>query len=109
MDIEIELLPESERKDLPSSSNLSFGKHFSDHMFLMDYKADTGWHNARIVPYGNFSLDPASACLHYGQAIFEGLKAYCGKDDKIRLFRAGKNMARLNHSAWRMCMPQVDK
>ncbi|MEA1866610.1 MAG: branched-chain amino acid aminotransferase, partial [Thermodesulfobacteriota bacterium] len=64
---------------------------------------------ARIVPYGNFSLDPASACLHYGQAIFEGLKAYGGKDDKIRLFRAGKNMARLNHSAWRMCMPQVDK
>ncbi len=109
MDIEIELLPESERKDLPPSSNLSFGKHLSDHMFLMDYKADTGWHNTRIVPYGNFSLDPASACLHYGQAIFEGLKAYRGKDDKIRLFRAGENMDRLNHSAWRMCMPQVDK
>ncbi|MCD4754813.1 MAG: branched-chain amino acid aminotransferase [Deltaproteobacteria bacterium] len=109
MDIEIELLPESERKDLPPSSNLSFGKHLSDHMFLMDYKADTGWHNARIVPYGNFSLDPASACLHYGQAIFEGLKAYRGKDDKIRLFRAVENMDRLNHSAWRMCMPQVDK
>jgi branched-chain amino acid aminotransferase len=109
MDIEIELLPESEQKDLPSSSNLSFGKHLSDHMFLMDYKSDTGWHNARILPYGNFSLDPASACLHYGQAIFEGLKAYRGKDDKIRLFRAGENMNRLNHSAWRMCMPQVDK
>lgn len=109
MDIEIELLPESERKDLPPSSNLSFGKHLSDHMFLMDYKADTGWHNTRIVPYGNFSLDPASACLHYGQAIFEGLKAYRGKDDKIRLFRAVENMDRLNHSAWRMCMPQVDK
>ncbi len=75
----------------------------------MDYKSDTGWHNARILPYGNFSLDPASACLHYGQAIFEGLKAYRGKDDKIRLFRAGENMDRLNHSAWRMCMPQVDK
>ena len=109
MDIEIELLPESERKDLPPSSNLSFGKHLSDHMFLMDYKTDIGWHNARIVPYGDFSLDPASACLHYGQAIFEGLKAYRGKDDKIRLFRAGENMDRLNYSAWRMCMPQVDK
>lgn len=109
MDIEIELLPESEKKDLPSSSNLRFGIHFSDHMFLMNYKADTGWYNARIVPYGDFSLDPASACLHYGQAIFEGLKAYRGKDGKIRLFRAGKNMDRLNHSAWRMCMPQVDK
>ncbi|RKX61873.1 MAG: branched chain amino acid aminotransferase [Thermodesulfobacteriota bacterium] len=109
MDIEIKLLPESERKNLPSSSNLSFGKHFSDHMFLMDYKTDIGWHNARIVPYEDFSLDPASACLHYGQAIFEGLKAYRGKDDKIRLFRAGENMDRLNHSARRMCMPQVDK
>ncbi|MEA1991633.1 MAG: branched-chain amino acid aminotransferase [Thermodesulfobacteriota bacterium] len=109
MDIEIELLPESERKDLPRSSNLSFGKHLSDHMFLMDYKTDIGWHNARIVPHGGFFLDPASACLHYGQAIFEGLKAYRGKDDKIRLFRAGENMDRLNYSAWRMCMPQVDK
>jgi branched-chain amino acid aminotransferase len=109
MDIEIELLPESEQKDLPSSSNLRFGRHLSDHMFLMDYKADTGWHNARIVPYGDFCLDPASACLHYGQAIFEGLKAYRGQDDKIRLFRAHDNMNRLNHSAWRMCMPQVDK
>jgi len=109
MDIEIELLPESKQKDLPSSSNLRFGIHLSDHMFLMDYKADTSWHNARIVPYGDFSLDPASACLHYGQAIFEGLKAYRGQDDKIRLFRAHDNMNRLNHSAWRMCMPQVDK
>jgi branched-chain amino acid aminotransferase len=109
MDIEIELLPESERKDLPSSSNLSFGIHLSDHMFLMNYTVSAGWHNARIVPYGDFSLDPASACLHYGQAIFEGLKAYRGQDGKIRLFRAGKNMDRLNRSAWRMCMPQVDK
>jgi branched-chain amino acid aminotransferase len=109
MHIEIELLPESERKDLPPSSNLSFGKHRSDHMFLMDYRAETGWYNARIVPYDSFFLDPAAACLHYGQAIFEGLKAYHGKDDQIRLFRAGDNMDRLNHSAWRMCMPQVDK
>jgi branched-chain amino acid aminotransferase len=109
MDIEIKLLPESGRKDLPSSSNLRFGIHLSDHMFLMNYRVGTGWHNARIVPYGDFSLDPASVCLHYGQAVFEGLKAYRGQDEKIRLFRAEKNMDRLNHSAWRMCMPQVDK
>ena len=109
MDIEIGLLPESERKDLPSPSNLGFGIHLSDHMFFMNYKSGTGWHNARIIPYGDFSLDPASACLHYGQAIFEGLKAYRGQDDKIRLFRAHDNMDRLNHSAWRMCMPQIDK
>ncbi len=109
MDIKTELLHESERKELPSSSGLGFGTHFSDHMFLINYTEGQGWHDPRILPYGKFSLDPAAASLHYGQAIFEGLKAYRGKDGKIRLFRARDNMERLNHSAWRMCMPQVDK
>jgi branched-chain amino acid aminotransferase len=109
MDIKIDLLTESELKDIPSTSELGFGKHFSDHMFFMDYNSNIGWHNARITPYRSFSLDPASSCLHYGQAIFEGLKAYRGEDDRIRLFRPYENMERLNHSAWRMCMPLVDK
>ncbi len=109
MDIETELLDESELKGLLSPSDLRFGRCFSDHMFLMDYSEGHGWHHPRIVPYGNFSLDPAAASLHYGQAIFEGLKAYWGKDGKIRLFRARDNMERFNHSAWRMCMPQIDK
>ncbi|NIA08565.1 MAG: branched-chain amino acid aminotransferase [Nitrospiraceae bacterium] len=109
MDIETEILHESELKKLPSPSDLGFGVHFSDHMFLMDYTEGLGWHHARIVPYGNFPLDPAAACLHYGQSIFEGLKAYQGKDGRIKLFRPRDNMERLNRSAWRMCMPQIDK
>ena len=109
MKIAKELLSESALKDLPDPSNLGFGIHFTDHMFRMDYKEPQGWHQPRIVPYDNFSLDPAAVVLHYGQAIFEGLKAYKGIDGKIRLFRPDENMKRLNRSAWRMCMPQVDE
>ncbi len=109
MEIEKELKAESDLKPLPDPANLGFGIHFTDHMFLMDYKDGKGWHRPRIVPYGDFSLDPASVVLHYGQAIFEGLKAYKGNDGHIRLFRPMENMKRMNRSAWRMCMPQIDK
>ncbi|HID97165.1 MAG TPA: branched-chain amino acid aminotransferase [Thermodesulfobacteriaceae bacterium] len=109
MNIVKKLVPEPERKDLPPTSELGFGTYFTDHCFLMDYRGGTGWYNARIVPYAKFSLDPAAVCLHYGQAIFEGLKAYRGEDDKIRLFRPMENMKRLNRSALRMCMPQVNE
>ena len=107
MDLEIELLPDSKRKSLPQADNLPFGIYRTDHMFCMDYKEGIGWHNPRIKPYDFFRLDPAASGLHYGQAIFEGLKAYRGSDGRIRLFRAIENMKRLNRSAWRMCMPQV--
>jgi len=109
MDITLDLLPESRRQKLPPEDKLGFGIHFSDHMFLWNFDKDRGWHRARVIPYGQFSLDPAAVCLHYGQAIFEGLKAYRGGDGRIRLFRARDNVARLNRSAWRMCMPQVDE
>ncbi len=108
-EIELRLLPEDDRKPVPKPENLGFGIHFTDHMFVMDYEEEKGWHAPRIVPYGNFSLDPAAVCLHYGQAIFEGLKAYRGRDGKIRLFRPDENMKRLNRSAHRMCMPSVDE
>lgn len=108
-EIELRLLPENERKPVPKPENLGFGIHFTDHMFVMDYEEGKGWYDPRIVPYGNFSLDPAAVCLHYGQAIFEGLKAYRGEDGKIRLFRPHENMKRLNRSAHRMCMPSVDE
>ncbi len=108
MELEIDLLPESQRKPLPPADNLPFGIYRTDHMFLMDYKEGNGWHKPRIVPYDMFKLDPAASGLHYGQAIFEGLKAYRGNDGKIRLFRPIENMKRLNRSAWRMCMPQVN-
>lgn len=96
-------------KAKPRDEDLSFGKFFTDHMFLMDATADQGWHNPRVVPYGPLSLDPSAAVLHYSQEIFEGLKAYRSPRDTILLFRPDKNAARLNRSAARMCMPAVDE
>lgn len=89
-------------------SKLGFGKHFSDYMFIMNYKTGKGWHNGRIVPYGPIALDPAAACFHYGQTVFEGTKAYYGKDGNIRLFRPEENFIRLNKSNERLCIPEID-
>ncbi len=89
-------------------SKLGFGKIFTDHMFIVNYSSAKGWHDARIVPYGPISLDPAATCLHYGQLIFEGLKAYRTKNGKLVMFRPEKNMQRLNKSDERLCMPEVD-
>ncbi len=109
MEIEKLLKDKGNLKPLPDENNLGFGIHFTDHMFKMDYSEDQGWHGPRIMPYGDFHLDPAAVVLHYGQAIFEGLKAYKGRDQKIRLFRPRENAKRLNRSAWRMCMPEMDE
>ena len=109
MELSISSLPEGQRKPLPDQDGLGFGIHFSDHMFVMEYHEGRGWHSPRIVPFEDFRLSPAACSLHYGQSIFEGLKAYYGVDGKIRLFRAIDNMRRLNRSAWRMCMPEVDE
>jgi len=94
-------------KPKPADETLSFGKVLTDHMFLMDYDEAKGWHAPRIVPYGPLSLDPATTVLHYGQAIFDGLKAFRGEDGKIRLFRADRHAARFNNSARIMCMPEL--
>lgn len=98
-------------KDKPlaeeAAGTLGFGRFFSDHMFLMDYDDGIGWHDPRIEPYHPLSIDPASAVLHYGQEIFEGMKAYRAKDDRILLFRPMNNAARWNDSAERMCMPTM--
>jgi branched-chain amino acid aminotransferase len=107
MDIRLETLDSGQLKAKPDQNNLGFGKYMSDHMFVMRYKEDTGWHDPVITGYKNFSLDPAAMVLHYGQAIFEGLKAYRGKDDQIFLFRPEDNLRRMNVSAERMCMPQL--
>lgn len=96
-------------KKLPDDSNLGFGQVFTDHMFNMDYSPDQGWHNPRIEPYAPIIMDPATMVLHYGQAIFEGLKAYRKSDGKVQLFRPERNMARLNHSARLVCIPEVDE
>lgn len=89
--------------------NLGFGRYYTDHMFIMNYDEGEGWHNPRIVPYGPIALDPAAMCLHYGQEVFEGLKAYRADDGRILLFRPEKNMARLNISNERLCIPQIDE
>ena len=94
-------------KEKPDPSILGFGKHFTDHMFLMDYVEGKGWHNARIVPFGRLDIHPASTVLHYGVEIFEGLKAYRRKDGTVGLFRPMENIKRLNRSAERMCLPQI--
>lgn len=109
MEIIIDKVPTEQLKVKPRDNNLGFGNIFSDHMLVMEYTAERGWDKARISPYHNFSLDPAAMVLHYGQAIFEGLKAYRGKDDKIFFFRPEDNLRRLNDSAVRMCMPEIDR
>ncbi|MBQ6175371.1 MAG: branched-chain amino acid aminotransferase [Bacteroidales bacterium] len=90
-------------------SKLGFGRIFTDHMFLMDYELGRGWHDARIVPYANFSLDPATTVFHYGQAIFEGTKCYRRADGGLQLFRPQDNLARMSRSAARMGMPELDE
>ncbi len=96
-------------KEKPESSVLGFGKYFSDHMFIMDYSKEEGWHDARIVPFGPFEIHPASTVLHYGSEIFEGLKAYRRADGKVQLFRPIENIRRMNNSAERLCLPQIDE
>ncbi|MBI4562127.1 MAG: branched-chain amino acid aminotransferase [Candidatus Rokubacteria bacterium] len=96
------------RKPKPKDSELGFGTVFTDHMFLADFQEEKGWYDPRIEPYRPLSLDPATAVLHYAQAIFEGLKAFRGVDGKVRLFRPQKHVERLNRSARRMCIPPLD-
>ena len=90
-------------------TRLGFGNYYTDHMFLMNYDEGKGWHDPRIVPYGPIELDPAAMCLHYGQEVFEGLKAYRTEDGRILLFRPDRNMARLNSSNERLCIPAIDE
>ncbi len=108
MDIRIERTKNPKAKP-QDESKLGFGNYYTDHMFIMNYDEGQGWHDARIVPYGNIELDPAAMCLHYGQEVFEGLKAYRCENGEIRLFRPDKNMARLNLSNDRLCIPAIDE
>ena len=94
---------------MPPEDELGFGKVFTDHMFLMDYEEGKGWHDARIVPFGRISLHPASTVLHYGAEIFEGLKAYRRADGGVQLFRPMENVRRMNRSAERMSLPEIDE
>ena len=106
--INIKIVKTDHPKAKPEDSKLGFGKYFTDHMFVMDFDREQGWHDARIIPFGNLTLHPASTVLHYGSEIFEGLKAYRTPDGSIQLFRPEQNMQRLNNSAERLCLPQID-
>lgn len=90
-----------------ATENLGFGKIFTDHMFIADYSRDKGWYNARIVPFSNLSMHPASTVFHYGAEIFEGMKAYRRADGKVQLFRPIENVRRMNNSAERLRLPQM--
>ena len=105
--MEIKITKTSCPKVKPEASTLGFGKHFTDHMFIMDYSREEGWHDARIVPFENISLHPASTVLHYGSEIFEGLKAYRRADGKVQMFRPIENIRRMNNSAERLCLPTI--
>ncbi len=84
-----------------------FGKHFTDHMVLIDWTEESGWENPRVLPYGPISLDPATMALHYGQEIFEGLKAYAQPDGSIKSFRPDANAARFQRSSRRLAMAEL--
>lgn len=105
LNIRIERTPAPKTK--PDYSKLGFGRYFTDHMFLMDYSTEKGWHDARIVPYGPLQLDPSAMVFHYAQELFEGLKAYMRADGGIQLFRPDKNIERMENTCDRLCVPRI--
>ena len=106
LDIKIEKVKTPKVK--PDYSALGFGKYFTDHMFLMNYSEDKGWHDARIVPYGPIPLDPSTMVFHYAQELFEGLKAYRTSDGNVQLFRPQCNVERMNNTCERLCVPTIN-
>lgn len=107
--MEIKFVKAEKLKEHPEGSALGFGTIFTDYMFNMDYNPELGWHNPRIEPYGPMQMDPSTMVLHYGQAIFEGLKAYRTKSGDIQLFRPKDNLRRFNKSGNMLCMPEIDE
>jgi branched-chain amino acid aminotransferase len=107
LEVVLEKIPGEQLKKKPSPDNLGFGVHFTDYMFLMKWSREQGWHDAKICANQDLRLNPAAMVFHYGQAIFEGLKAYRGKDGQLFLFRPKDNFERMNTSALRMCMPRI--
>ncbi len=105
--MEIKFVKTTCPKEKPDPSTLGFGHYFTDHMFMMEYDPEKGWHDQRIVPFENLSIHPASTVLHYGSEVFEGLKAYRRADGKVQLFRPMENIRRMNNSAERLCLPQI--
>ena len=105
--MEIRIEKTANPKEKPDQNKLGFGKYFTDHMFVVDWYRDKGWTDARIVPYGPITMDPAGVVLHYAQETFEGLKAYRTESGKIQLFRPEMNAKRMQRSNERLCMPYL--
>ncbi|XP_062918830.1 branched-chain-amino-acid aminotransferase, cytosolic-like [Mobula hypostoma] len=106
-DLQIELTKQPKEK--PDSNKLVFGKSFTDHMLTVEWDAENGWGKPHIKPLQNLSFHPASSALHYSIELFEGMKAFRGVDNKIRMFRPDLNMVRMHRSAIRTCLPEFDK
>ena len=108
MKIEIEKTLKLKQKPT-DESKLGFGSIFTDHMFIMEYDESSGWRNAKVEEFHNISISPAANVFHYGQEVFEGLKAYRTSDGAICLFRPEMNAKRANNSLLRLCMPRIDE
>ena len=106
LSVELTTAPKAKPVD---ESKLGFGQIFSDHMLLVKYSRDKGWHDAKITPYQPIQLWPAASVLHYSQSIFEGMKAYRAVDGTLRMFRPEENFKRLANSCRRMCIPEMDQ
>ncbi|MDO6655467.1 branched-chain amino acid aminotransferase [Anaerobacillus sp. 1_MG-2023] len=108
MSTDLEIVKSTNLKAKPEKDQIPFGRTFTDHMFVMDYETEKGWFEPRIIPYEPITLDPAAMIFHYGQTVFEGLKAY-RSDNRILLFRPEKNLQRLNLSSERLSIPHIDE
>ena len=104
-EIKVELTQNPKQKPA-DESKLGFGKIFTDHMYIMEYNPEKGWHNPRVEPYHAISLEPSAMVFHYGQEMFEGMKAYKTEDGRILLFRPDKNIERAKNSNRRLCIPE---
>lgn len=106
--LDIKIQKTASPKKIPvKGEKLGFGHIFTDHMFIMNYTEGRGWHDPRIVPFGDITLSPAAMVLHYGQEMFEGLKAYRGENGEVYLFRPDMNAKRANNSNDRLCIPRI--
>lgn len=107
--MDIKIIRNKNPKSKGDMNNLGFGRYFTDHMFVMDYEKENGWFAPRIVPYGPFEIYPSSSVLNYAPEIFEGMKAFRTAEGRIQLFRPMENIKRMNISAQRMSLPQIDE
>ncbi|WP_144509698.1 branched-chain amino acid aminotransferase [Bacillus sp. FJAT-22090] len=107
--LKIQITQNEIKNEKTPSEELVFGTKFTDHMFRADYTAGLGWHDHRIVPYQPITLDPSATIFHYGQTVFEGMKAYLSEEGIVRLFRPEENMKRMNNSSERISMPKIDE